>query len=174
MRVWRGWGTNEEIIMKVCKYLLRAVQYFIHIFLLFAVILAGLVLLGLVDGRPEAMFRNGYDSIWQIALLFGAVSLFYPLFGYMKKEALAGGSEEELRPRLVDFMEDRGYRLREEKDGAMVFVSRSLMKRLGRVFADRITVWKVAAGFEFEGLRRDVVRLCLGFETRMACGEGQE
>ena len=154
--------------MKVFKYILRAIKYFIYISVLLVIILGLLTLFGVVDGNPEVMFRNGYDSLWQIALMFGCVSAFYPMFGYVCKDANAGGQYSELQPILVEFMKSRGYQLVNEEDETLKFVNTSFMKRLSRVFEDQITVKKVFAGFEFEGLRRDVVRLTLGFENRVS------
>ncbi len=154
--------------MKIIKYIIRAIKYFIFISVLLVIILAILTAFNVVDGNPEVMFRNGYDSVWQIALMFGCVSAFYPMFGYMKKEAHAGGSYHELQPCLIEFMKSRKYQLVEENDETLKFVSTSFFKRLNSVFEDQITVKKVFAGFEFEGLRRDVVRLALGFENRVS------
>ena len=154
--------------MKVIKYIIRAIKYFIYISVLLVFILGILTLLGVVDGNPEVMFRNGYDSLWQIAIMFGCVSAFYPMFGYMKKDANAGGQYSELQPILIEFMKSRGYQLVDEEDETLKFVNTSFMRRLTRVFEDQITVKKVFAGFEFEGLRRDVVRLTLGFENRVS------
>ena len=159
--------------MKALKYIIRVIKYFIYISVLLTIILAILTLFGIVDGNPEVMFRNGYDSIWQIALMFGIVSAIYPMFGYMKKEAMARGSYDDLKPILVEFMKGRGYRLVSEKEETLTFVNNSFTKRLSRVFEDQITISKVFAGFEFEGLRRDVVRLTLGFENRIMKDTGE-
>jgi hypothetical protein len=45
--------------------------------------------------------------------------------------------------------------------------------RMSKMFEDRITVTRVFDGYEFEGLRKDVLRLAAGFETRFCNSTGE-
>ena len=49
------------------KYFIRAVKYFFYFTILFVVIMAALVFIGVVKADVSLMFRDGYKSLWQIA-----------------------------------------------------------------------------------------------------------
>ena len=51
------------------KYIIRALKYFCYLIVLLAVIILALVLTGFVEADLSKMFVNGYDSLWQIALI---------------------------------------------------------------------------------------------------------
>ena len=68
------------------KYAIRAVKYFVYIVCIVAIVIGALMALGIVESEIDKVFRNGYNSLWQIALMFAALSAFYPLFGYMKSQ----------------------------------------------------------------------------------------
>ena len=51
------------------KYLVRALKYFVYLFIILALLIAVLVLTKVVDGNLSTMFVNGTDSLWQIALV---------------------------------------------------------------------------------------------------------
>ena len=55
------------------KYFIRAVKYFFYFTILFVIIMAALVFIGVVKADVSLMFRDGYKSLWQIALLFAFV-----------------------------------------------------------------------------------------------------
>lgn len=150
------------------KYAVRAIKYFIHITILLAVIITVLVALKIVDGSLEHIFRNGYDSLWQLAIMFGVLSGLYPMFGYARKTAAATGSLDERRQEITAFMQKKGYVLFKEEDGCLKFRMTNLAKRIIRDFEDTVTVTGVFGGFEFEGYRKDIVPLVLGFEDSLA------
>ena len=89
------------------KYLIRAVKYFFSIIVIMAIILCALVLIGAAEADISTMFRNGYDSLWQIALLFAVISAVYPKFGFVAREAMFPGSWEENKEKIKDYMESR-------------------------------------------------------------------
>lgn len=146
------------------KYIVRAVKYFFYFVFLLVILMGILVLTGFVSADISKMFRNGYDSLWQIAIMFACVAAIYPKFGFMKKEALIPGEYGEIRPTLVKFMEDKGYALEKEDDEKITFRVRSVAKKLTRMYEDRITFTRDLGGFQVEGLRKDVVRLIYGLE----------
>lgn len=148
------------------KYIVRAVKYFLYIIILLVLMMVILILLKVVDADISTMFRNGYDSLWQIALMFACVAAVYPTFGYMKKETLLPGEFAQLRPGILDYMQLRGYELEKEEGENMTFRLRGVAGRITRMLEDRITFKRVFGGYELEGLRRDVVRLGYGLEHK--------
>ena len=149
------------------NYVVRAVKYFFYFCILLAAMLAILSVTHVIEGPVEGMFREGYDSLVKIAVMFGCVSAVYPLFGFMKKEALIPGEYGEIRGGIIEYMESRGYRLESERDENMTFRSRSAVTRLLRMFEDRITLTRRVTGFDVEGLRKDVVRIVYGLEAKL-------
>ena len=135
---------------------------------LLALIIAVLVLTGFVEADLSKMFINGYDSLWQIALIMLAFALLYPRFGFSKRSARLFGSPEELRPGMVRVMEDLGYSLESEKDGAFAFRRRSPVSRALKMWEDRITLTPSVTGVEVEGLTRDLTRIVSGLEATRA------
>ncbi len=155
------------IMNKAMKYIVRAVKYFFYFSILLIIILTVLVLAHVVDGNMETMFRDGYNSLWQIGLMFAAVSAIYPVFGFVKKVAVLPGEYSEIRDDVVKFMESRGYRLESENGENLTFRSRSILNRISRMMEDRITFTRSLGGFELEGLRKDTIRLIYGLENAM-------
>ena len=156
---------------KAVKYIIRAVKYFFYFTILLIIILAVLILAHVVDGNIETMFKDGYDSLWQIALMFAAVSAIYPVFGFVKKDAIVPGEYSEIRSKVISFMESRGYRLEKEDGENMTFRNRSILNRLSRMCEDRITFTRTPGGFTLEGLRKDTIRLIYGLENAMRSEE---
>ena len=56
------------------KYIVRAIKYFFYFSIIMIVIMSILVLAHVVDGNIETMFRDGYNSLWEIGLMFAAVT----------------------------------------------------------------------------------------------------
>ena len=152
------------------KYFIRALKYYVYLLVLLAVIILALVLTGFVEADLSKMFINGYDSLWQIALLMLVFALFYPRFGFSKRTAHVYGSPEELRPDVMKVMESLGYRLESEKDGGSQFVRRSGFSRALKMWEDRITLTPTGTGMEVEGLTRDLSRIVSGLEATRGAG----
>lgn len=148
------------------KYIIRALKYFVYIFVLMSLVLGIMVALGLVSSDINVMFRNGYKSLGQIAIMFFCVACFYPRFGFTKKGAVIPGEYKEIRDDVVKYMEDHKYVLESEQDENMTFRHTSTLSRLLKMYEDRITLTRDYAGFYFEGLTKDVVRLANGIEFK--------
>ena len=99
--------------------------------------------------------------------MFAAISSVYPIFGFVKKEALIPGEYAEVRDGVVKYMEDKGYRLEKEEGENLTFRNRSFLNRLSRMLEDRITLNRTLGGFEVEGLRKDTIRIIYGLENAM-------
>lgn len=152
---------------KVMKYAVRAVKYFFYFSILLAILMTVLVFAHVIDGNIETMFRDGYRSLLQIALMFAAVSAVYPVFGFVKKDAVIPGEYGEIRGKVTEFMENRGYRLEKEDGENLTFRNRSFINRLSRMFEDRITFTRTLGGFTLEGLRKDTIRIIYGLENSL-------
>ncbi len=97
-------------------------------------------------------------------LAFGAI---YPFFGFMKKETVVPGEYSEIREKVISFMEDRGYSLEKEDGENLYFRIKGPVKKIFRMCEDRISLTRSFSGFTMEGLRKDVIRLSIGMETRL-------
>ena len=154
------------------KYLVRVLKYFVFITVVMALILFVLSLLGIVEKDVNAMFRNGWDSLWQIGLMFLAVSAIYPRVGFCRRGARIPGTYEEIRPGLVRYMAERGYEIETEEVENLTFRRKGFLARLGKLlFEDRITFERDRAGYYIEGRTKDVVRIISGLEHIFRDGE---
>ena len=147
------------------RYFIRAVKYFIYFTLLFIVIMAILVLTGAAEGDISTMFKGGYSALWKIALIFAVISAIYPSVGFIRKEAMIPGSWEEDKDAIKAFMAGRGYTLELEDTGTMSFRKKGT-GRFTRMYEDRIVFTAKIGGVELEGMRKDVIRLAMGLESR--------
>ena len=149
------------------KYIERALKYYLSILILLVIILFALVKLNLANADLGTMFRNGYDSLWQIAAILAVFSAIYPKIGYGTRSITAPGPYSDFRNRIIEFMDERDYKLLKEDGEKMVFVLRSPIRRLFKMFEDNITITKEMVGFSIEGLTKDVVRVASGLENRL-------
>lgn len=141
------------------RYLIRAAKYFVQLLIILSLIIAILVVAKVVEADISQIFVNGYDSLWQIALLMAVFAAIYPRFGYVRRPALVPGNDEEAGAVLDRVMVAHGYERESRKDGKLSYRRRSVGDRLMRLWEDRISVERVATGYELEGIGRDVVRL---------------
>ena len=123
------------------RYFIRSVKYFVQLMVILVIIIAVLI-------------------VAKIVPLMAAFAAIYPRFGYIKREAVVPGSDEEVLPVLRKVMEAHGYVEEPQgKDGVRAFRKKSVGDKLTRLWEDRITVTRCATGFELEGIGRDVTRL---------------
>ena len=153
------------------KYIVRVIKYFIYITLIMAAILAVMVALKVVEGDISSIFRDGYNSLWKIALMFLAVSAFYPKFGFCKRGAIIPGEYGSIRKGVIDYMESHGYVLESEEGENITFRKGGVFQKIRRMFEDRITMTRDLPGFYVEGLTKDVVRIVSGLEYKFRSGE---
>ena len=143
------------------RYFIRSVKYFLQLMVILTIIIAVLIVAKIVPGDISQIFVNGYNSLWQIALLMAAFAIIYPRFGYLRREAVLPGSDDEVESVLRRVMEAHGYVEEPQgKDGLRSFRKKSAGDRLTRLWEDRIRVTRCATGFELEGIGRDVTRQC--------------
>ena len=147
------------------RYFVRAVKYFIYFSLIFALIILVLVLLGLAGQDQGGILRDGWKSVGQIAFLFGAVAAFYPRLGFTTRKLETG--EGDVRGKIVEVMESRGYRIETEDGGTITFRLRNKLNAITRMLEDRITFSRTATGYDVEGLTKDVVRVAGNLEYNL-------
>lgn len=159
----------------VMRYLIRAIKYFIYFSLLLVVMMAALYALNMTDPTakdfPSMFFKNGYNSLKLIILIFAGVSAVYPLVGFSKNKAIVPGEAKEAAKIVTSYMEERGYTLEKEEDGNLSFRARTFGKRLLRMFEDRIIFQKDFSGYQVKGMRKDVVRIVHGVEVKARANE---
>ncbi len=148
------------------KYLVRAVKYFFYFCTLLALILAGLLATGLAKGGPSELFRDGWTSVGQIAVLFAFVAAIYPKMGFSHKELAVAEDDAALRKGIAEVMEMRGYRPEHDGDGRMTFRLRSRLNAVTRMLEDRITVTRTPDGIDLEGPTKDVLRVLSALQMR--------
>lgn len=148
------------------KYLIRSVKYFFYLAIILTLVILILMKLKLVDSNPEQIFRNGYDSFWQIALMLAAFAAIYPKFGFSRRNARIPGEFGEIRSEVIEHMDLRGYKLEKQEGENMYFRLRSPMQRVTRMLEDRVTMTRSFDGFELEGATKDVVRIVSFLENK--------
>lgn len=148
------------------RYIIRSVKYFVQLMVILALIIAVLVLAKIVPGDISKIFVNGYDSLWQIALLMAVFAAIYPRLGYVKRQAVVPGSDEETLPVLDSVMRTHGYEKEQRADGKLCYRKKALGDRLTRLWEDRINVERSVTGYELEGIGRDVIRLLNALRSR--------
>ena len=147
------------------KYIIRAIKYYCYMVIVLTLVICAVVMAGIVESDLSKMFVNGYDSLWQIALVLLIFAAIYPHFGFTSRTAHVFGSPEELRPVVVPVMERLGYVLEGEKDGGWSFRRRSVVSRVLKMLEDRITLTPDGAGLTVEGLTRDLPRIVSALEV---------
>ena len=73
----------------------------------------------------------------------------------------------------MEFFKERRYVLESEENGTMTFRYRDIAGRLSKMYEDRIIVTREMGTYWFEGLRKDVIRLAVSFETRFATRDAE-
>ena len=149
------------------KYFVRSVKYFFYLLLILVLVILALVAGKFVEADLSRMFVNGYDSLWQIALVMALFALVYPRFGFSSRRAVVPGSFEELKPAVMKVMELHGYKLEKQEGEDFTFIKSSGFSRALKMWEDRITFTRSLNGFEIEGLTRDLPRIISGLEAAL-------
>ena len=147
------------------KYTVRAIKYFFYFAILTSLIITALVLIGAVEGNINAIFEGGAQALWKIAVFYAAIAAVYPKVGFINREVNVNRGWSEIREEAISFFQDRRYELESETPDKITFRIKGVHGKLSKMYEDRITVTIVPGGYEFEGLRKDVLRLAAGFET---------
>lgn len=150
------------------KYLVRSLKYFLYLLIILALVIAALIVTGLVEADFETMFKNGYDSYWQIALVAAVLAALYPRMGYSTRTAHIYGEPADVKARLDHVMDLHGYRLSKDLgDEGLCYVRRSGLSRALKMWEDTLTCRITAPGVEIEGPTKDLVRIVSGLEAQI-------
>ena len=147
-------------------YIVRAVKYFFFFWIILVILMAIFVVAGIADPNPATMFKNGYNSYWQIGLFFAGMSALYPKFGYTTRRAHIPGEFSENKKEIIECMETRNYTLENETEDTLSFRHKSAPVRLMRMFEDRITLTKEFTGCGVEGPTKDIARVISALEYK--------
>ncbi len=126
------------------KYIIRAIKYFIFICALVTIIILLMVAAGFVQGSINEIFRNGYNAIWQIALIFAVIAAIYPKVGFVTRRVSISGTWEEAKDIIHEAMQSRRYKLTSEDGDILTYRLRSIVARIPKFFADEITITRSA------------------------------
>lgn len=144
------------------KYLIRSIKYYIYLVLVLVVVVTILYLLKFIQGNIEDFFVNGYNSLWQMALIITVFAGVYPRFGYGKRVVHVSGPHEKSLPKVEEYMNAKGY-IKHSDDGEVIkFRKASFLARLASTFEDTVTFGRTAAGYEIEGRTKEIVRIDTG------------
>lgn len=149
------------------KYLIRFVKYLIYFAALTTAIILALVFIGAVEGNIEAIFEEGYDSLWKMALFFVAVAAVYPSLAFIKRDIPASGEFAELKGEIIEFMKERRYELESNNGSILTFRIKGVAGKLAKMYEDRIIISATLGGIQMEGLRKDIIRLSTGLASRL-------
>lgn len=149
------------------QYFIRSVKYFFYFAILTTLIVLVLILIGAVEGNIESIFRGGYSALWKIALFFAVVAAVYPKLGFITRRLYVEGEWNDIRNAALTFMKDRRYEVESEDADSVSFRCRDIASRISKMYEDRVILRKTADGYVLEGLRKDVIRLAAGLETRL-------
>lgn len=146
------------------NYFKRALGYFCYISILVILVFTVLIIAGVLSSDINSLFQQGWLSVLEILLCFALISLIYPKFGYTSRLLALPGDPAENEPKIIEFMNDRGYKLVTRDGGILVFESRSFLTKLLRYFCEQITFTPTLGGYELEGQTKEVTRLLYAFK----------
>ncbi len=126
------------------KYLTRAIKYFIFLMVIVALVVVLMVLFKFVGTDINEIFRGGYNSVWQIALIFLAVALIYPKIGFgSRKFTIRAEDWDEARRNIFICMGEHSYKLESDEGNVLKFRKKLIITKLAKFLEDRITIEKI-------------------------------
>ena len=142
------------------RYIIRALKYFVYLTLILIIFIAAIYLITAKGAPLESMLKDGYNSLWKMALIVAAFAAVYPSFGYGKRRIRATGEADEIIPKIEATLNARGYVLesRDTEDN-LVFRKASKLARAAKMFEDTVRFTRSLSGYEMEGKLKDIVRL---------------
>lgn len=150
------------------RYFIRSLKTFVYFLLIFVIIVAFFVLSGMTEFNIETMFRNGYASLWQIAVILVLIAAVYPKVSYTDYQTCVRTGGKNLRQSITAIMQEFNYIPEKDEDDVMTFRQKNTGARLSRRYEDRITVSLGGERVCVEGLRKDVVRIVSRMEHRLS------
>lgn len=149
------------------KYLIRAIKYFFYFALITSAIIAVLIFIGAVENNINAIFEGGYNALWKMAIFFVAVAAVYPSLAFIKRDITIKGGFTANKDEIIAYMKDRRYEVESDTENALTFRVKGTIDKLSKMYEDRITLTPTLEGVQMEGLRKDIIRLAMGLESRL-------
>ena len=157
------WSKEKRIITTfttIMKYIIRSLKYFVYLTIILILFVAAIYLITAKGAPLESMLKDGYNSLWKMALIVLAFAAVYPSFGYGKRNLRAKGAADEIIPTIEKTMGEKGYILvsRDQQDN-LVFRKASTLARITAMFEDKVYFTRNLGGYEMEGRLKEIVRL---------------
>ena len=157
------WSKKKRIITTfttIMKYIIRSLKYFVYLTIILILFVAAIYLITAKGAPLESMLKDGYNSLWKMALIVLAFAAVYPSFGYGKRNLRAKGAADEIIPTIEKTMGEKGYILvsRDHQDN-LVFRKASTLARITAMFEDKVYFTRNLGGYEMEGRLKEIVRL---------------
>lgn len=158
----------------VGKYLLRAVKYFIFIFVFFVILICIIFYTSQHDPglMPWDMFKGNEKNL---LLFFIVFSFAYPFIGYGRREVPVGKHYDEHKAEIQNMLAEAHMNfVREDKDfegSTMIYQHRNMFIRFMRLFEDTLKIRYINGILQMEGIRADVVRFSHNIEWIMQKAE---
>ena len=125
-----------------------------------------MILIGIVEADINAVFENGSEDLWKIAIFFALVAAVYPNLAFITRQIDTDGERNTIKEDIKEYMTERHYILESEDAEGMTFRIRSIAGKLSKMYEDRVTFRWNSDGFTMEGLRKELLRLAAGLESR--------
>ena len=151
------------------KYILRSLKYLV----ILCVLYVGMVWLKLVTEPVSVTLWEAVEAYLTtergrlMMVCFVALAALYPLFGFMRSR-IADCDIVADRVRIDNAMHVYGFKLVEEREGALVYRAVGIVQRLWFIFEDRVEVRAVDGGVELYGVRRAVARITFQLKAYVA------
>lgn len=149
------------------RYILRVIKYFVQVSLTLTVILLLLMAFGMIGTDINVIFQQGWTSVGWIALMFLCVSAVYPSLMYKPRMVNVNGEYCEHRDKIVNFMKNMGYVLESEEGTVLKFRQASFVKKLFKLWEDRVVISHTLGGFLLEGHSRDLAKIVFPLEREL-------
>ena len=115
------------------KYLIRAIKYFFYFAFFATAIILALILVGIVEADINAVFENGYEDLWKIAIFFALVAAVYPNLAFITRQVDTDAPRDSVKDEITEFMKERRYELESDTSEGMTFRVRSLAGKLSKM-----------------------------------------
>lgn len=144
------------------KYFIRVLKYMVYLAIIFVLIVSIFSLTSSNGFNYENLFRPGTGI--QMIIFFVAMSLIYPLFGFVKKRVYLNKPFSEEREKIVEIFTNSRYKQISETETTVTFRHISPFIRAMRMYEDDVTVNFSDNPIILEGQRKDVYRIARTIE----------
>ena len=144
------------------KYFIRVLKYMVYLAIIFVLIVSIFSLTSSNGFNYENLFRPGTGI--QMIIFFVAMSLIYPLFGFVKKRVYLNKPFSEEREKIVEIFTNSRYKQISETETTITFRHNSPFVRVIPMVEDDVTVNFSDNPIILEGQRKDIYRIARTIE----------